>query len=102
MVLMAVVIALGATSMSDIGLLARRHTGHALPTASSSFAWRYSASKILADKPLRQLLQDGGKSLFTMTAALAGSSRPSATSTPRPGGGVPELDVKGRYRRSSD
>jgi hypothetical protein len=31
--------------------------------------------KILADKPLRQLLQGGGKFLFTMTAALAGSSR---------------------------
>jgi hypothetical protein len=41
--------------------------------------------KILADKPLRQLLQGGGKFLFTMTAALAGSSRPSTTSAPRPG-----------------
>jgi hypothetical protein len=33
--------------------------------------------KILADKPPQQLLQGGGKFLFTMTAVLAGSSRPS-------------------------
>jgi hypothetical protein len=49
--------------------------------------------KILADKPLQQLLeqllqqllQGGGKFLFTMTASLAGLSRPSTTSALRPG-----------------
>ena len=30
--------------------------------------------KIVADKPLRQLLQGWGKFFFTMTAALAGGS----------------------------
>ena len=32
--------------------------------------------KIVADKPLRQLLQGWGKFFFTMTAALTGSSGP--------------------------
>ena len=41
--------------------------------------------KIVADKPLRQLLQGGGEFVFTMTAALAGSSEPSSTSAPWPG-----------------
>jgi hypothetical protein len=39
----------------------------------------------IADEPLRQLLQGGGKFVFTMTAALAGSNGPSSTSAPWPG-----------------
>jgi hypothetical protein len=45
--------------------------------------------KVVADNPLRQLLQGGGEFVFTVTAALAGLSGPSSTSALWPGGGVP-------------